>query len=163
MEINKTLYDGTQIRYTESFWTGSKTLAVNGKEAQKVNRKTFRSFGEIDMSTGCQPSVEYVVKGNYIAGVKLETSTGGTIVLSKNTWYDWLFIVLAYVSIVLGAIDFGLLGGILSALLGSAVAFGVIAISRSKMSTVAKVLLELLISLAPNILWGGLLVWAVTL
>lgn len=163
MEINKTLEDGTQLKYTESFWTGSKKLAVNGKEAQKQTKKTFRDYGEIDMSTGCPSYVEYTVKGNYLAGVKLETSTGQTVVLCKNTWYDWVFIVLAYVSIVLGAFGFGILGGVLSALLGCAVAFGVIAISRTKMPTVVKVLLELVLSFAPNILWGGLLFWALTL
>ena len=156
MEINKTLEDGTQIKYTESFWLGEKNLIINGTPAQKLDKKTFRRLGEIDMATGLQENADYTVKGSYMFGVKLISNRGEEIVLTKNKWYDWIFIVLCYVSIVFGAIAFGAIGGLLSALLACVAVFGVLAVARSKMHIVAKIVLQLLISLAVNALWCGL-------
>lgn len=156
VEINKTLEDGTQIKYTESFWLGEKNLIINGTPAHKLDKKTFRRFGEIDMSTGLQNNIDYTVKGSYIFGVKLISNKGEQLVLTKNAWYDWIFIVLCYVSIIFGGLFMGAIGGVLSALLACAAVLGVLAVARSKMHIAAKIVLQLLISLAVNALWGGL-------
>lgn len=158
MEINKTLEDGTQIKYTESFWLGEKGLTINGTPAHKLDKKTFRRLGEIDMSTGLQDNTDYTVKGSYIFGVKLISNKGEEIVLTKNKWYDWIFIVLCYVSIVFGALFMGAIGGFLSALLACVAVLGVLAVARSKMHIAGKIVLQLLIALAVNALWGGLFV-----
>jgi len=161
LEIVKVFENGDEFKYTESFWLGDKSLTVNGKPAQKLDKKTFRRFGEIDMTTGLQQNTDYTVKGAYLFGVKLVSSTGENLVLTKNAWYDWIFIVLCYVSIVFGALFMGAIGGLLSALLACVAVLGVVAIARSKMHIAAKITLELLIALAVNALWCGLFLAAV--
>ena len=156
MEIVKVLENGDEFKYTESFWLADKSLTINGKPAQKLDKKTFRRFGEIDMTTGLQQNTDYTVKGSYMFGVKLISSTGENIVLTKNAWYDWIFIVLCYVSVIFGGLFMGAIGGALSALLACVAVVGVLAVARSKMHIAAKIPLQLLISLSVNALWAGL-------
>ncbi len=50
-----------EIVYEENFWTGKKSLQVNGVRLQKTNKKTFvTESGEY-----------YVINGNYIQGAVL--------------------------------------------------------------------------------------------
>ncbi|MDE7083466.1 MAG: hypothetical protein K2O89_07185 [Clostridia bacterium] len=156
MEFIKVFENGDEFKYTEGFWTGDKSLAINGEPAHKLDKKTFRRLDKIDMSTGTQTYTDYTVKGNYLFGVKLISDKGENLVIVKNTWYDWIFIVLAYVSIIFGALFMGAIGGALSALTACAVVFGILSVARSKLHVAAKVTLELLLVLAVNALWCGL-------
>lgn len=62
-----------EIVYEESPWTGKKSLSVNGKPLDKIDKNTFR------LDTG-----EYaVIKGSYLMGAKL-TIGNETIRLSES-------------------------------------------------------------------------------
>lgn len=108
MVIEKTI-DGVAYSYRESFWTGKKTLTVNGLPATKCSRSLF---------TLAAPESETVqVKGSFLSGVSLYYGSGKIVVLEKNTWWEWVLIVLPFLNIIAGVFG-GLLGGCLSALFG---------------------------------------------
>ena len=130
MEIVKVFENGDEFKYTESFWLGEKSLTINGTPAHKLDKKTFRRLGEIDMTTGTQNNTDYTVKGSYMFGVKLISNKGEELVHTKNAWYDWIFIVLCYISIVFGALFMGAIGGLLSALLACVAVLGVLSVAR---------------------------------
>ena len=82
-----------EIVYEESSWTGKKSLFVNGKPLDKINKNTFR------LETG-----EYaVIKGSYLMGAKL-TIGNETIKLSESVkWYEMVIAVLTFmISLVWG-------------------------------------------------------------
>ncbi len=103
-----------EIIYTESFWTGKKSLTFNGIEAQKISKKTYR-IGE--------KTVE--LKGNLNMGVKIIID-GETIVVSPTPkWYETALAILPIVfaltwgnSITLCQI-FPVMGGAIGGLLGA--------------------------------------------
>ncbi|MBE6544226.1 MAG: hypothetical protein E7675_07470 [Ruminococcaceae bacterium] len=71
-----------QIEYTESFWTGKKTLTINGTPAQLVSKKEF-NFGGKTVS----------IKGSYYSGTSLEIDGQIIEVFQKPQWYE---VVLAF-------------------------------------------------------------------
>lgn len=82
-----------EIVYEESPWTGKKSLSVNGKPLDKIDKNTFR------LDTG-----EYaVIKGSYLMGAKL-TIGNETIRLSESVkWYEIAIAVLTFmISLVWG-------------------------------------------------------------
>ena len=50
-----------EIIYTESFWTGKKTLTVNGTQATPISKKSFSIDGK-----------EAELKGGAFTGVKMQ-------------------------------------------------------------------------------------------
>ena len=42
MELSAKSADGTSLLYNESFWTGKRSLSVNGKAAKKIGKKLFK-------------------------------------------------------------------------------------------------------------------------
>lgn len=82
-----------EIVYEESSWTGKKSLSVNGKPLDKIDKNTFR------LETG-----EYaVIKGSYLRGATL-TVGNETIRLSESVkWYEIAIAVLTFmISLVWG-------------------------------------------------------------
>jgi hypothetical protein len=110
MVINKTI-DGVSYSYQESFWTGKKSLIVNGSPAIKCGRSLF---------TLAAPESDAVqVKGSFLSGVSLYFGSGKVVVLEKNTWWEWILIIFPLLNIGAGVFG-GLIGGCLSALFGGA-------------------------------------------
>lgn len=146
MELSEKSSDGKNILYRESIWTGKKKLLIDGKEALKVGKKVFRTESENE-------TVEYVIKGNFLCGVSVSVSTGETIVLAKNAWYDWLMIFLPFVGIVFGVGFCGALGGGLSALF--CILGGVFnaTISRTRILFPFKILSQIGIAILANGIW----------
>ena len=81
------------ITYTESFWTGSKSLYINGSRLKKVSKNTF-SYCEGEEGG----EKLFVVKGNYLTGIKLCVEGRLIPVLPCVKWYE---IVLSVVSFAL--------------------------------------------------------------
>ena len=54
-----------QIDYEEDFWTGKKSLTINGTKLQKQNKNTF-VWNQEGEALLCR------IKGNFITGSKLE-------------------------------------------------------------------------------------------
>jgi hypothetical protein len=135
---------GNRFEYDESFWTsGKKELSVNGVPAHKVSKKVFILPGS---------TINATVKGNFLAGIKLQLNTGGEIVLCKNKWYEWPLIFLPLLGIGLGIFG-GALGGGLSALFGFSGAAANAVILRSKRNIVFKVLCCLVIAVGSFFIW----------
>ena len=128
-----------EISYTESFWTGKKSLKFNGVEAQKLSKKTFK-IGEKHVE----------LKGNYTLGVKLLID-GETIVVSPTPkWYETALAILPIVfaltwgnSIALCQI-FPVMGGAIGGLLGAFFSM----LSLSFMKKEKRVLVKIVIGLA---------------
>jgi hypothetical protein len=66
-----------EIVFTEGFWSGKRTLTVNGVEAHALSKKEFTLNG-----------VTFYIRGNFFMGYSLYVR-GQTIQLSpKPTWYE---------------------------------------------------------------------------
>jgi hypothetical protein len=77
------------IVYQESFWTGKKVITFNGIEVTKMDRKTFTCWKDGVATT-------FVLKGNYLAGVKLTTTDECYQVVPASTWYEYLLAILPF-------------------------------------------------------------------
>ncbi len=86
MKLEGTGADGSKYCYTENFWTGKRTIIVNSTELEKQNKRTFLMTAEDGTVKQCS------VTGSFLTGVKLVIEGGETVVLAKNTWYDWILI-----------------------------------------------------------------------
>ena len=72
-----------EIIYTESIWTGKKTLTVNGTQATPISKKSFSIDGK-----------EAVLKGSALMGVKLLIGDDCIKLSSAPKWYEWLLALL---------------------------------------------------------------------
>lgn len=148
MELSGTMIDGTAILYQESAWTGKKKLTVNGTCAVKVGKKLFRS--EQNGAT-----VDYTVKGNFLLGVTVEANNGQTVLLAKNTWYDWIMIFLPILGVGVGVFG-GAIGGGLSALFCILGALINANLSRSKLPLPLRIVLQVVVAVVVNAIWFAL-------
>ena len=82
-----------EIIYDENFWTGSKSLYVNGVKLNKISKNTFG--GQSDFAP------IWTVSGNVISGVKVVVN-GETIVVDKKpAWYDIVLSSLIFILIMI--------------------------------------------------------------
>ena len=72
-----------EIVYNESFWTGKKTLTINGVCAQPVSKKEFTVEGK-----------KVVIIGSSLMGLKLQIDNDIIEVSPKPKWYEIVFAVL---------------------------------------------------------------------
>ncbi len=78
------------VTYEESFWTGKKKILVDGQEASKVNKKTFR-LNDLTME----------LKGNYVQGVKLMCNGQVHTVVRATYWYEYLLALLPFLFVMI--------------------------------------------------------------
>lgn len=79
-----------EILYEENFWTGKKSVAVNGVPLEKISKKEFR----------LQDGTTVTVSGNFLMGACLNAG-GETIRLTaKIKWYEIVLCVLPFVFII---------------------------------------------------------------
>ena len=146
MELEKKVENSVFV-YDENFWTGKRKLTIDGAEATTVNRSTFNAPVQGTLH----------VKGSYIFGVSLVKDDGGKIVLYKNTWWEWVLIVLPLIGIGVGVFCGAVFGG-LSALFGLAGACGNASILHSKLNTALKITIGILIAIVAFCAWFGIYV-----
>ena len=72
-----------EIVYNESFWTGKKTLTINGVYAQPVSKKEFTAEGK-----------KLVIIGSSLMGLILQIDNDIVEISSKPKWYEIVFAVL---------------------------------------------------------------------
>ena len=103
-----------EIVYNESFWTGKKTLTINGVCAQPVSKKEFTVEGK-----------KVVIIGSSLMGLKLQIDNDIIEVSPKPKWYEIVFAVLPLIflltwgnSITLCSI-FPVVGGAIGGFLGA--------------------------------------------
>lgn len=83
-----------EIVYDENFWTGSKSLYVNGVKLNKISKNTFGD--QSDFAPIC-----WTVSGNVISGVKVIVN-GETIEVDKKpAWYDIVLSSLIFILIMI--------------------------------------------------------------
>lgn len=123
-----------EIVYTESFWTGKKSLTVNGVEAQPVSKKEF----SID-------SKKAFLKGNYLSGVTLWIDVEEIELFPKAKWYEFVLALLPLIFLLtwgnsptLCAI-FPVVGGAIGGALGGLFAIVSISVMKKAQSPVYKV------------------------
>lgn len=148
MNLSGVMIDGAEIEVRQSFWTGKTDLKVNGTPAMKLGARQFRTEEE-------GAAVRYTVKGNLFSGFTVEADNGNSVLLSKNTWYDWVMIVLPVLGIVFGAFC-GVIGGVLSVLFGCFGAYINAHLIRSRLSLPPRILLQVFTAVAAVAVWFGL-------
>ena len=75
-----------QIVYEESFWTGKKSITVNGVNAPVVTKNKFMIDGK-----------NATVKGNYLTGVTLNIESETIALTPKAKWYETVLAVIPIV------------------------------------------------------------------
>ena len=146
MQIKKTINEKTYV-YDEKFFSGKKSLSINGKQLQLVGKKNF-----VDSETG----EEYSVSGSFIKGITLNTKSE-EIVLVKNKWYEWIVIILPIISIGVGLFC-GAIGCMLSVLFSLLCAAINATICRSEKirSAIVKVIIGIVTSAISTSAWFGI-------
>lgn len=102
-----------EIVYNESFWTGKKTLTVNGINSKRISKKEYM----INEKTA-------ILKGNYYTGVFLYIDDERIELSPKPTWYEMilsllsLFFLLTWGNSPTLCAIFPVVGGAIGGLLG---------------------------------------------
>ena len=125
---NSVTFGDKKISYYEDFWTGKKTIIINGQILKKVDKKTYKYEDEYCL-----------VKGNYFTGVELTIGVQRVTVVRKLTVFETILCFLPLLMVILG----GAVGGICG---GMACAFNAAFIRKND-----KVILQILCSLASTI------------
>lgn len=97
---NTVLHGGNLITYTENFWTGKKTISINGKELLKIDKKRYKYEDKY-----------YTVKGNYFTGVEMSDGVESITLIRKLTTLETILCFIPLVVIVTGGAIGGLCGG----------------------------------------------------
>lgn len=79
-----------KITYTESFWTGKKSLFIADKEALKLSRKSFRTEDGAYME----------VKGNFMTGAVLHAGGEAIRLTPAVKWYEIVLSVLPFLLVM---------------------------------------------------------------
>ncbi len=115
-----------EILCEESFWTGKKTIFINGKQLEKIRKNTFKLPGD-DTDT------RYIFSGSLFYSATLESNGEIAVLSEKPRWYETLLSALTVIfnlvwgnSVALCAIFpiiGGAVGGGVSAAIGCASLF----------------------------------------
>ncbi len=82
-----------EILYEESIWTGKKTIYINGKPLEKVNKSTF------SMMDGEEKKL-VSVRGNIYQGISLVVKGKSLVVSKKPEWYEIAFSILPFAIVI---------------------------------------------------------------
>ncbi len=125
-----------EIVYNENFWTGKKTLTINGVCAQPVSKKEFTAEGR-----------KFVIIGNSLMGVKIHIDNDIVEVSSKPKWYEIVFAVLPLIflltwgnSVALCSI-FPVVGGAIGGALGAIGSMTSLLLMKKSKSLLTKLLI----------------------
>ena len=132
-----------EIVYDESFWTGKKTITVNGVRAVRVSKKEYLIDGK-----------ESTLVGNFFTGITLYLD-GETIRISPKTkWYELLLAILPFFFLItwgnsqtLCAI-FPVVGGAIGGGLGAFCAVVSLSFMKKQSSPIFKVLIGIIAAIA---------------
>ena len=132
-----------EIVYDENFWTGKKTLFVNGAPMTMMDKKTFYFTWENEKTT-------VNLKGNYITGLKMIINGKEFQVVPSPKWYEIVCSVFLFVLVLAWGTSpqlcsiFPIVGGAI----GGAICGVMAMVNLLVMKAVKKLWLKLLIWLA---------------
>ena len=90
-------FDGKSIVYEESFWTGKKSIKIDGVELQKAGKNQYLYEENL-----------YKLKGNFLSGAKLVGNYGTIVLVQSLEALDWVLVflplVLAFIGGLVGAV-----------------------------------------------------------
>lgn len=125
-----------EIVYNESFWTGKKTVTINGVDAQPISKKEFTAEGK-----------KVVIIGSSLSGLKLQIDNDIVEVSPKPKWYEIVLAVLPLIflvtwgnSAVLCSI-FPVVGGAIGGALGGVSSMTSLLLIRNAKSLLTKLLI----------------------
>ena len=79
-----------EILFQESFWTGKKSISINGKQLTKIDKTTFKMEDETTVT----------LSGNYLAGCKMKIGEDTVSLTPAIKWYEYLLSVLPFILIM---------------------------------------------------------------
>ncbi len=83
-----------EITYDESFWSGKKTLFVNGTPLDKMDKKTFALNRE-------GRKILFSIQGNFLSGTKLLVDGESLQITPPAKWYEIACSVFIFVLILI--------------------------------------------------------------
>lgn len=99
--MTSTIMFGDQvITYDENFWSGKKTITINGQKLQKVDKKTYKYKDKY-----------YTLKGSYLTGVELGIGVQKVMLVRKLSTLETILCFLPLLIVVTGGMIGGLCGG----------------------------------------------------
>lgn len=107
--VNNEITNGKDLVYTESFWSGRRSLSYDGKELKRESNKKF----VLETEKG---NTEFQVSGNVFKGVNVSSSVFGSPVnvVRKLTPLEYILAILVFIpGVVFGAIG-GAVGGVIA-------------------------------------------------
>ena len=79
-----------KIEYEESFWTGKRSVVLDGRQLEKIKSKEFLD----------EDGTLYKRKGNYVTGVVLETPYESIRLSPTVKWYEIALSILPFILIM---------------------------------------------------------------
>lgn len=132
-----------EIVYNESFFTGKKTVTVNGVDAQPLSKKEYMINEK-----------KALLKGNFFMGISLDIE-GEIVQLSPKTkWYEIVFTILPFLFLMTWGNSaslcalFPVVGGALGGALGSVGAVISLFLMKTQKAPLAKVLIGTVVTAA---------------
>lgn len=131
------------IIYEENFWTGKKTITIDGTRLEKASKTEFL----YPMMDGTFTHVK--LKGNYLMGVKLDINGETVQVVEAPKWYELVMYILTFVLILVWGNSPELcaivpvLGGALGGLISAAIILAGLGLSRKVKNGLVKFLISL--------------------
>ena len=132
-----------EIICTESFWTGKKTLTINGVDAQPISKTEFAQEGK-----------KVVITGSLLFGLKLQIDNDTVVVSSKPKWYEIALAVLPLIFLLTWGNSatlcsvFPVVGGAIGGALGGVGSMTSLLLMRNAKSVPAKLLIGIGVLLA---------------
>ena len=131
------------VIYEENFWTGKKTITIDGTRLEKASKTEFL----YPMMDGTFTHVK--LKGNYLMGVKLDINGETVQVVEAPKWYELVMYILTFVLILVWGNSPELcaivpvLGGALGGLISAAIILAGLGLSRKVKNGLVKFLISL--------------------
>lgn len=126
--------DGRKVEYEESFWTGKKSIKIDGNQLIKLGKKVF-----------VLDEKKYELNGNFIFGATLSGSDEKIVLVRKLNVLEWILVALPLILVFIG----GALGGALGVLAACCNAVVV----RGVKNIVLKIVACLAIAIVTYIIW----------
>ena len=132
-----------EIIYNESYWTGKKTLTVNGVQAKAVSKKEFL-IGE----------KRAVLKGSHLTGASLQIDSDILQISPKHKWYEIVLAVIPFLFITTWGNNsalcsiFPLIGGAIGGALGGAGAIFSLLLMKKARKAAVKLLIGIAVTVA---------------
>lgn len=131
------------VIYEENFWTGKKTITIDGTRLEKASKTEFL----YPMMDGTFTHVK--LKGNYLMGAKLDINGETVQVVEAPKWYELVMYILTFALILVWGNSPELcaivpvLGGALGGLISAAIILAGLGLSRKVKNGLVKFLISL--------------------